>query len=284
MPGVLKDYRAAKAELAAATAEKDRILERFRTQLDVQLDNSHSQLQSLNHHLSGIMSYSGIIIIITALLALLLAVIFNHYFIRTRLVRRFTVLNQAVARIGHGDLTAEIPVEGRDEIGRVAMLLRQTLGQINRQKAQLEQEITDRKAIEANLRATQNELIQTAKLAVVGQTMTTLAHEINQPLNALSMHVYMAKRALAAEGNTNAVNALNKSAQLITRMDGIIRSLRQFAGGGMTARHCSRLICIRAFRMRGISSHYRTKCAMSPCTSRTFCRRCRGMLSAYSRC
>ena len=70
MPGVLKDYRAAKAELAAATAEKDRILERFRTQLDVQLDNSHSQLQSLNHHLSGIMSYSGIIIIITALLAL----------------------------------------------------------------------------------------------------------------------------------------------------------------------------------------------------------------------
>lgn len=229
MPGVLKDYRAAKAELAAATAEKDRILERFRTQLDVQLDNSHSQLQSLNHHLSGIMSYSGIIIIITALLALLLAVIFNHYFIRTRLVRRFTVLNQAVARIGHGDLTAEIPVEGRDEIGRVAMLLRQTLGQINRQKAQLEQEITDRKAIEANLRATQNELIQTAKLAVVGQTMTTLAHEINQPLNALSMHVYMAKRALAAEGNTNAVNALNKSAQLIARMDGIIRSLRQFA-------------------------------------------------------
>lgn len=80
---MLKDYRAAKAELAAATAEKDRILERFRTQLDVQLDNSHSQLQSLNHHLSGIMSYSGIIIIITALLALLLAVIFNHYFIRT---------------------------------------------------------------------------------------------------------------------------------------------------------------------------------------------------------
>jgi two-component system phosphoglycerate transport system sensor histidine kinase PgtB len=67
-------------------------------------------------------------------------------------------------------------------------LLRHTLGQLNAQKQQLEQEIGERKAIEADLRATQDELIQTAKLAVVGQTMTTLAHEINQPLNALSMY------------------------------------------------------------------------------------------------
>ncbi len=67
-------------------------------------------------------------------------------------------------------------------------MLRHTLGQLNAQKQQLEQEIGERKAIEADLRATQDELIQTAKLAVVGQTMTTLAHEINQPLNALSMY------------------------------------------------------------------------------------------------
>lgn len=53
------------------------------------------------------------------------------------------------------------------------------------------------KAIEADLRATQDELIQTAKLAVVGQTMTTLAHEINQPLNALSMYL------LRREGRSN---------------------------------------------------------------------------------
>ncbi len=41
-----------------------------------------------------------------------------------------------------------------------------------------------------------DELIQTAKLAVVGQTMTTLAHEINQPLNALSMYLFTAGRAI----------------------------------------------------------------------------------------
>ncbi|MDR8346099.1 sensor histidine kinase, partial [Acinetobacter baumannii] len=73
---------------------------------------------------------------------------------------------------------------------------RHTLGQLNAQKQQLEQEIGERKAIEADLRATQDELIQTAKLAVVGQTMTTLAHEINQPLNALSMYLFTAGRAI----------------------------------------------------------------------------------------
>ena len=59
--------------------------------------------------------------------------------------------------------------------------------------------MAERKEIEADLRATQGELIQTAKLAVVGQTMTTLAHEINQPLNALSMYLFTAGRAIEQE-------------------------------------------------------------------------------------
>lgn len=225
----LNNYQTAKAELAVVTTEKERILARFRSQLDLQLGSSHLQLQTLNQHLADIMSVSGTIIIITALLALLLAVLINFFFIRSRLVKRFTALNQAVARISFGDLTTSIPVEGRDELGRIAMLLQRTIDQINQQKIQLEQEITDRKAIEENLRATQNELIQTAKLAVVGQTMTTLAHEINQPLNALTIHLYMAKKALPKTENEATLVALNKSEQLVARMDGIIRSLRQFA-------------------------------------------------------
>ena len=96
----------------------------------------------------------------------------NHYFIRSRLVKRFSALNQAVVQIGLGRTEATIPVYGRDELGRIAGLLRHTQGQ-QCAKQQLEQEIGERKAVEADLRATQDELIQTAKLAVVGQTMTT---------------------------------------------------------------------------------------------------------------
>lgn len=143
-----------------------------------------------------IVRVSGGLILVATALALLLAWVFNHYFIRSRLVKRFTLLNQAVVQIGLGGTETTIPVYGNDELGRIAGLLRHTLGQLNVQKQQLEQEITDRKVIEADLRAAQDELIQTAKLAVVGQTMTTLAHEINQPLNALSMYLFTARRAI----------------------------------------------------------------------------------------
>lgn len=176
---------------------REATLGRFRTLLEAQLGSSHQQMQMFNQRMAQIVRVSGGLILVATLLALLLAWGLNHYFIRSRLVKRFSALNQAVVQIGLGRTEATIPVYGRDELGRIAGLLRHTLGQLNAQKQQLEQEIGERKAIEADLRATQDELIQTAKLAVVGQTMTTLAHEINQPLNALSMYL------LRREGRSN---------------------------------------------------------------------------------
>lgn len=142
--------------------------------------------------------------------------------------QQMQMFNQRMAQIGLGRTEATIPVYGRDELGRIAGLLRHTLGQLNAQKQQLEQEIGERKAIEADLRATQDELIQTAKLAVVGQTMTTLAHEINQPLNALSMYLFTAGRAIEQGQAEQARTTLSKAEGLINRIDAIIRSLRQF--------------------------------------------------------
>ena len=144
-------------------------------------------------------------------------------------MKRFTALNQAVVQIGLGRTDATIPVYGRDELGRIARLLRHTLGQLSAQKNQLELEVAERKEIESDLRATQDELIQTAKLAVVGQTMTTLAHEINQPLNALSMYLFTAGRAIEQGQSVQARSTLTKAEGLVTRIDAIIRSLRQFA-------------------------------------------------------
>ncbi|MEL2077673.1 two-component system sensor histidine kinase PgtB [Klebsiella pneumoniae] len=196
--------------------------------LEAQLGSSHQQMQMFNQRMAQIVRVSGGLILVATLLALLLAWGLNHYFIRSRLVKRFTALNQAVVQIGLGRTEATIPVYGRDELGRIAGLLRHTLGQLNAQKQQLEQEIGERKAIEADLRATQDELIQTAKLAVVGQTMTTLAHEINQPLNALSMYLFTAGRAIEQGQAEQARTTLSKAEGLINRIDAIIRSLRQF--------------------------------------------------------
>lgn len=195
MPDTMRDYVSAQKALVEASRSREATLGRFRTLLEAQLGSSHQQMQMFNQRMAQIVRVSGGLILVATLLALLLAWGLNHYFIRSRLVKRFTALNQAVVQIGLGRTEATIPVYGRDELGRIAGLLRHTLGQLNAQKQQLEQEIGERKAIEADLRATQDELIQTAKLAVVGQTMTTLAHEINQPLNALSMYLPISSKA-----------------------------------------------------------------------------------------
>ncbi|EPM5600292.1 ATP-binding protein, partial [Citrobacter braakii] len=229
MPDTMRDYVAAQKALVDANHAREATLGRFRTLLEAQLGSSHQQMQMFNQRLEQIVRVSGGLILLATLLALLLAWGLNHYFIRSRLVKRFTALNQAVVQIGLGRTDATIPVYGRDELGRIAGLLRHTLGQLSAQKNQLEQEVTERKEIESDLRATQDELIQTAKLAVVGQTMTTLAHEINQPLNALSMYLFTAGRAIEQGQSAQARSTLTKAEGLIIRIDAIIRSLRQFA-------------------------------------------------------
>lgn len=228
MPDTMREYVAAQKALEDASRTREATLGRFRTLLEAQLGSTHQQMQMFNQRMEQIVRVSGGLILVATALALLLAWVFNHYFIRSRLVKRFTLLNQAVVQIGLGGTETTIPVYGNDELGRIAGLLRHTLGQLNVQKQQLEQEITDRKVIEADLRATQDELIQTAKLAVVGKTMTTLAHEINQPLNALSMYLFTARRAIEQTQTEQASMMLGKAEGVIGRIDAIIRSLRQF--------------------------------------------------------
>ena len=228
MPDTMREYVAAQKALEDASRTREATQGRFRTLLEAQLGSTHQQMQMFNQRMEQIVHVSGGLILVATALALLLAWVFNHYFIRSRLVKRFTLLNQAVVQIGLGGTETTIPVYGNDELGRIAGLLRHTLGQLNVQKQQLEQEITDRKVIEADLRATQDELIQTAKLAVVGQTMTTLAHEINQPLNALSMYLFTARRAIEQTQKEQASMMLGKAEGVISRIDAIIRSLRQF--------------------------------------------------------
>ncbi|WP_438288198.1 two-component system sensor histidine kinase PgtB [Edwardsiella tarda] len=229
LPATLADYQHARTALQQATQQKERTLGRFRAVLEQQLDTSHRRMQTFNQRLEHIIRVSGRLILIATLLALLLALLLSYGFIRSRLVKRFTALSQAVARIGTGDRRSRIPVYGVDELGRIARLLRHTLNQQHRQQRHLEREIGERKEIEHHLRTTQDELIQAAKLAVVGQTMTTLAHEINQPLNALSMYLFTARRALESGQLAQAETTLAKCDGLIVRMDAIIRSLRQFA-------------------------------------------------------
>ncbi|ENX3948178.1 ATP-binding protein [Photobacterium damselae subsp. damselae] len=108
------------------------------------------------------------------------------------------------------------------------MVKEKTLSLTNRNR-QLKEEIEDRKRIEADLRNTQDELIQAAKMAVVGQTMTSLAHELNQPLSAISTYIFTAKMAIERENYTKLLTTIEKVDNLTSRMGRIISSLKSFS-------------------------------------------------------
>ncbi|MBV8036975.1 ATP-binding protein [Roseateles sp.] len=82
---------------------------------------------------------------------------------------------------------------------------------------------------EKALRATQDELVQAGKLAVLGQMAASITHEINQPLAALralndNARVFLERGMQAdAEGNLEAI------AQLTQRIAAIVAQLKGFA-------------------------------------------------------
>lgn len=94
---------------------------------------------------------------------------------------------------------------------------------------ELTAEIEERKRAEAHLKTTQSDLIQAAKMAVVGQTLTSMAHELNQPLSAISTYLYSSQLALQTKQYDTLPQSLDKIENLSQRMGKIINSLRHFA-------------------------------------------------------
>ena len=78
-------------------------------------------------------------------------------------------------------------------------------------------------------RNTQNELIQTAKLAVLGQLSAGINHELNQPLTAIRNYADNAKAFLKAGRLEPVANNLQEIGELTARMAKIIHPLKEFS-------------------------------------------------------
>jgi len=76
---------------------------------------------------------------------------------------------------------------------------------------------------------TQNELIQTAKLAVLGQMSAGINHELNQPLTAIRAYADNAQQFLRMSRTESAELNLKEISQLTERMAKIIHPLKEFS-------------------------------------------------------
>lgn len=95
--------------------------------------------------------------------------------------------------------------------------------------AELQNEVCERKRAEEEVRKTQVTLLQTAKLAALGQMSAGLSHELNQPLAAIRSYADNAREFIDRKRTDTAKKNLKGIAELTERMARIIRNLRTYA-------------------------------------------------------
>jgi two-component system, LuxR family, sensor kinase FixL len=97
-------------------------------------------------------------------------------------------------------------------------------------------DLTERQERERRLNELRSELAHVARLNELGQMASALAHEVNQPLTAISNYLSGARRLLAAGNLDSTRQAIERVAEQAERAAQIVQRLRAFVRKGETER------------------------------------------------
>src|SRR6202040_1868540 len=96
-------------------------------------------------------------------------------------------------------------------------------------------DLTEHQQTQARLQELQSELVHISRLSAMGEMASALAHELNQPLAAISNYMKGSRRLLAGSTDPNTAkieNAMDRAAEQALRAGQIIRRLRDFVSRG----------------------------------------------------
>lgn len=96
-------------------------------------------------------------------------------------------------------------------------------------------DLTEHQQTQARLQELQSELVHVSRLSAMGEMASALAHELNQPLAAISNYMKGSRRLIAGSTDPNTPkveNALDRAAEQALRAGQIIRRLRDFVSRG----------------------------------------------------
>jgi two-component system sensor kinase FixL len=96
-------------------------------------------------------------------------------------------------------------------------------------------DLTEQQQTQARLQELQSELVHVSRLSAMGEMASALAHELNQPLAAISNYMKGSRRLLTDSTDPNVSkieSALDRAAEQAIRAGQIIRRLRDFVARG----------------------------------------------------
>jgi two-component system, LuxR family, sensor kinase FixL len=104
-------------------------------------------------------------------------------------------------------------------------------------------DLTERQEAERRIQDLQAELLHASRLSVMGQMASTMAHELNQPLTAVTNYLEAGRQLLAtgAGGPHRVSEMMEKAIAQAQRAGEVIRRLRGFVSKGETERRIQSL-------------------------------------------
>lgn len=105
-------------------------------------------------------------------------------------------------------------------------------------------DLTERQQTETRLQELQSELVHMSRFTALGDMASTLAHELNQPLTAITNYLKGCHRILQRfEGDEFQLlrDGVNQAAEQALRAGQVIRHLREFVARGESERHVEAL-------------------------------------------
>lgn len=105
-------------------------------------------------------------------------------------------------------------------------------------------DLTERQQTETRLQELQSELVHMSRFTALGEMASTLAHELNQPLTAITNYLKGCHRILQkVEGEQFQMlrDGVNQAAEQALRAGQVIRHLREFVARGESERHVEAL-------------------------------------------
>jgi two-component system NtrC family sensor kinase len=153
------------------------------------------------------------------------------YFTTTRISGPIRALLNATKKVADGDLEHRLEIASRDEVGelaesfnRMTASLQKATGSYHSLTRTLEEKVKEKTQ---ELRATQDFLIQSEKLASLGKLAAGIAHEINNPLTSIliNSHLLLERNERGGLSSDNLRLIIDET----TRCSAIVRGLLEFA-------------------------------------------------------